>query len=228
MLQSQTQNLPSQFHRPTLDVVSVPWTKLLFPDKAVYRFADIINTNQTNNHPSILAAYPLRVSGGWSQSQLALGEKREAGSIPERPPVYGHTLYIQRKTTVHTHIHSYGQFRVSNSSNPNLHVFGLWEEGEHNRANNIWYSNQETPEGAEQTTAPLYHPIEMHRGSIYWIGLSETSGNLQGVLLIRSIISSDPQPLLMDPQLVLSHHQGPMIPELVGEHISGFYVTRVK
>lgn len=38
---------------------------------------------------------------------------------------------IERQTTIHSHIQIYGQFRIT--SNPKIHVFGLWEEsGEEN------------------------------------------------------------------------------------------------
>lgn len=55
----------------------------------------------------------------WSLSQHSLGER-------QLRPGHSHRLNKHRKTTIHTHNHTYWQFRIINS--PNLHDFGLWEE----------------------------------------------------------------------------------------------------
>lgn len=57
----------------------------------------------------------VRVAGGfWSVSQLSATS-----------PVY-RRADISRQTTVHTHSHTHGQFRVTNL--PDMHVFGRWQE----------------------------------------------------------------------------------------------------
>ncbi len=68
-------------------------------------------------HSLSVTACPLQ--GHWNQSQLTLGE---GGVHPglDKWPVH-HRSDIWRQTTIHTHIHTYEQFRFT--SKPNLHVW---------------------------------------------------------------------------------------------------------
>ena len=82
-------------------------------------------TNIRTIHPSIFYTRFIltRVTGiCWSLSQPSTGERQ--GYTLDRSPV--HHRATCRQTTTHTHIHTYVQFRATNQ--PDMHVFGLWEE----------------------------------------------------------------------------------------------------
>ncbi len=59
--------------------------------------------------------------GDWSQ--LTLGD---SSVTPWTSHQFITGLTSGDKQTIHAPIHTYGQFRITNE--PNLHVFGLWEE----------------------------------------------------------------------------------------------------
>lgn len=101
------------------------WTVVFFPNMFGYyiRFATFKFTYERIRHPIFLyiPIYQSEMQWSWSESQLTSGERWNtswAGRqfIPD---------LIQR-STLHTHIHTYSQFRISRW--PNLHVLGLWEE----------------------------------------------------------------------------------------------------
>lgn len=54
---------------------------------------------------------------GWSLCQFS---QRYGSPICWRANTY-------REITIHTHIHNYSKFRITNE--PKIHVFGLWEDG---------------------------------------------------------------------------------------------------
>lgn len=58
----------------------------------------------------------------------------------ERPEHVASSLQenTDRQTTIQAHIHNYSQFRVTTSSLPQVHVFGLREEGGVPRENPCW------------------------------------------------------------------------------------------
>ena len=58
--------------------------------------------------------------GGWSLFQLLSSEGQRHLSVT------GPTQKHLRQTTTPTHTHSEGQFRTT--CEPNVHVFGLWDE----------------------------------------------------------------------------------------------------
>ena len=69
----------------------------------------------------------VRVTGGLEPIPADSG--REAGYTLDKSPVHRRAdIWSQkeRETTIHAHIHTYGQFRLI--IYPNLHVLGLWEE----------------------------------------------------------------------------------------------------
>lgn len=56
---------------------------------------------------------------------LPLPDKTTAGA-EAYPSVHPWSDHAERQTSLHTHIHIYGWFRITNQ--PNMHVFDLWEE----------------------------------------------------------------------------------------------------
>ncbi|XP_061527601.1 OTU domain-containing protein 3 isoform X2 [Phycodurus eques] len=70
-----------------------------------------------------------------SRGQLRIQGRRHAGACPSYhragggvhpEPVASQSQGTSKQTTIRTHIHTYGQFKVFNQ--PSMHVFGMWEE----------------------------------------------------------------------------------------------------
>ncbi len=84
------------------------------------------NTLGMHNHPSIHFLYHLSFTGwrgaGADPSWLWARGRVHPGQVASQ----SQGRHIETDNYSHTHIHTYGQFRVTNE--PNLHVFWLWEE----------------------------------------------------------------------------------------------------
>jgi len=119
--------------------VSVP-IQILQP--SVSADTDPALISYTPFHPSIVYRFiHLRVTGGWSQSQLTLGERRGSVCGP-----YRRATYRDKQPFTLTFTPTVNSIGVSNEPNPILHVSGLWEEAREPRENpRIHGENMQTP-----------------------------------------------------------------------------------
>lgn len=62
---------------------------------------------------------------GWSLTQHPVGERPMNTEVT----ILSQTKHTHTGKLIHTHIHTFRQFRLSNS--PDLHVFALWVEALH-------------------------------------------------------------------------------------------------
>ena len=133
-------------------------------------------------HPLSIPTYTRRVTRTfWSLSQLSLSERQEY--TLDRPPVHRRATY--RRATTRTHIHAYGQFRITNY--PDMHVFGLWEEAgvwTLSRAKNkqyiCEYIKMTGPNKAKHEPAHLTHQSipELHTTSQTFLNLQKPSTSI--------------------------------------------------